>query len=115
MTAAPLPRRLLRAMPLVLVFVLPLAMSAVLYGCRARVGPGQTVLGFVHVDQLVYYADARESLEHGNALFYANPYDVRPDAPRVYSQLVFILWGWLMRFGLSEFAIDYGLRIFSAG
>ncbi|MCX7625172.1 MAG: hypothetical protein N2Z21_03040 [Candidatus Sumerlaeaceae bacterium] len=77
--------------------------------------PTRTYLGFVQVDQPVYYACAREYFENGNGLFAANPYSYDPNAPRQYSHLYFLLVGWLWRLsGLSFSVIDGGVRLLLA-
>lgn len=69
-------------------------------------------LGFVQIDQPVYYACAREFFESGNGLFAANPYSNLPDSPRHYSHLYFLLVGWLWHLtGLTFSVIDGGVRL----
>ncbi len=72
-------------------------------------------LGFVQTDQPVYYACAREYFENGNGLFAANPYSDRPDSPRLYSHLYFLLVGWIWKLtGLSFSFLDGAVRLLLA-
>lgn len=74
--------------------------------------PTRAYLGFVQIDQPVYYACAREYFENGNGVFAANPYSCNPNAPRQYSHLYFLLVGWLWRLtGISFSIIDGGVRL----
>ncbi|MGC8841074.1 MAG: hypothetical protein ACP5QZ_06410 [Candidatus Sumerlaeaceae bacterium] len=74
--------------------------------------PSRVYLGFVQVDQPVYYACAREYVESGNGLFAANPYSNLPDSRRHYSHLYFLLVGWIWRLtGVSFSVIDGGVRV----
>jgi hypothetical protein len=74
--------------------------------------PTRAYVGFVQIDQPVYYACAREYFENGNGLFAANPYSNLPDSPRLYSHLYFILVGWVWRLtGVSLTALDGAVRI----
>lgn len=74
--------------------------------------PTRAYLGFVQIDQPVYYACAREYFENGNGLFAANPYSSNPNAPRQYSHFYFLLVGWVWRLtGISFSVIDGGVRL----
>jgi len=90
---------------------LPALLTGAIYSARWSLPPDRAPLGFVHVDQVVYYAAARELFENGNGLFYASPFSNRPDSPRIYSHLGFLLVGWAWRLsGLSWETIDLAFR-----
>ncbi|MBM3336068.1 hypothetical protein FJY63_15520, partial [Candidatus Sumerlaeota bacterium] len=54
-------------------------------------------LGYLQGDQPTYTALARAVFQRGNGLFYANPFDFDPSAPRVLTNLGYIALGWAMR------------------
>ena len=82
---------------------------------KGQLPEGRSYLGFTQFDQPYYYACGREAFENGNGLFYANPYSNLPDSPRIYTHLVYLIFGYLWKFcGLSMGAIDQSLR-FLAG
>ncbi len=92
--------------------ILPVLFSLALLSAQMILPHDRVFLGFTQVDQVVYYASARETFENGNGLFYASPYSNLPDSPRLYSHLVFLFFGYLWKiFGLSFAAIDYGVRV----
>lgn len=79
---------------------------------KADLPPDRSFLGFVHVDQIVYYANARETFENGTGLTYATPYSMNPESPRVYSHFSFLIFAYLWKLlGLSFTTIDYALRV----
>lgn len=59
--------------------------------------PAMVYLGYLQGDQPTYTALARAVLNRGNGLFYANPFDYNPEAPRVLTNLGYVVLGWLIR------------------
>jgi hypothetical protein len=70
--------------------------------------------GFNSMDELFYASCSRRVVEDGAwGLFYANPYAFAPHAPRAYSQLYFVLSGWIWRVtGLSFPTVETLNRLF---
>jgi hypothetical protein len=102
----------LRNWPEVLVVVAAVSFSAGIIAHASFMPPSRAYLGFVQVDQPVYYACARELFENGNGIFYANPYSNLPDSPRLFSHLYFILVGWFWHLtGISFTWIDGFVRL----
>lgn len=99
-----------------LAVAIPVVMSAALLTLKRDFGPRDVFIGFTHVDDVVYFACAREYHENGNGLFAATPYSSLPDSPRVYSHLVYLVIGWLHRITQAEITqINYALRIVFGG
>ncbi|MCE5228537.1 hypothetical protein LLG95_02925 [bacterium] len=80
-------------LPEILCFALPLAYCAFFAAPARELKPDQAFLGFLHTDQVVYYALAREAFESGNGLVYASPYSNEPASPRIYSHFGFLVMG----------------------
>jgi hypothetical protein len=90
----------------------PLLQWGLLWAKSLHVGPDQVWLGFTQRDQPFYLAAARALFERGNGIFAANPYDLRPDAPWLYSHLVTVAMGWIWRLtGLAPQHIDLLMRL----
>jgi len=58
---------------------------------------GFVYLGYLQGDQPTYTAFARAVFGRGNGLIYANPFDFNPSAPRVLSNLGYVVLGWLIK------------------
>ncbi|MCX7044967.1 MAG: hypothetical protein NTX50_05695 [Candidatus Sumerlaeota bacterium] len=102
---AKLPPRLLfwgAAVAVVFVFNAPsLPLRAINDGNLARTG-------FRTKDEMFYFACSREAVERGlGGVIYAHPFAFEPESPRIYSQLYFVVNGWIWKWtGLSFPAID---------
>ncbi|MCX8036004.1 MAG: hypothetical protein N3D11_02900 [Candidatus Sumerlaeia bacterium] len=64
-------------------------------------------LGYLQGDQPAYTALARAVLQRGNGLFYANPFDFDPAAPRVLTNFGYILLGGLIRLAGDKTAVAW--------
>lgn len=84
---------LLRKQPLVWILSLlyPLIFTAISLSWNHRLPDGWQYSGYMQGDQPSYTAWAREVFERGNGFLYANPWDAASDAPRIYSNLAFIV------------------------
>jgi len=69
--------------------------------------------GYRTVDEMFYAACSRRVVEDGAwGLFYANPFAFSANPPRVYSQLYFVLNGWIWKItGLSFPSIETSSRL----
>ncbi len=91
---------------------LPLLFAAAIQLATTRLPAGMVPIGFVHQDDPVYYACAREYFENGNGFTCASPYSADPASPRIYSHLVFLLVGWIWRLtGIGLPVLDAALRV----
>lgn len=74
-----------------------LVFALVSYSWWIRCPASMHYTGYLQGDQPTYTAFANEVFERGNGLFYANPFDYDRDAPRVLTNLGYVVLGWLIR------------------
>lgn len=112
----PFPATIAEWLPVVLLALGPVAwLQWTLARERATLDDGWVWAGFTQADQPFYHAQGRELFERGNGLFAANPYDLRPDAPRTYTHLFAVVSGWTWRLtGAEPQHIDLALRLILA-
>ncbi|MCX7625171.1 MAG: hypothetical protein N2Z21_03035, partial [Candidatus Sumerlaeaceae bacterium] len=104
-----------RYWPEILAALCALGFAVAIVGYALHLPPDRVYVGFVQVDQAVYYACAREYFENGNGLVAANPYSNLRTSARICSHLYFLVVGWLWQIlGLSFSAIDGIVRIVGA-
>lgn len=72
----------------------PLLFTSISLSWFTRQMAGWDYTGLLQGDQRIYTAWAREVFERGNGLVYANPLDISPDAPRVFSNFGYLLLAW---------------------
>ena len=73
----------------------PLLLFAAVESYAPRGERGLVFVGYARSDLMLYSAHARELFENGNGLFEGNPYSISDRSPRVYSQLLQVVLGWL--------------------
>ena len=78
-------------------FVPPLTFLLVSLSWRGHCPPDLIYTGYLQGDQPAYTAFAQAMFHRGNGLFYANPFDFDPAAPRVLTNLGYVALGWLFR------------------
>lgn len=98
-------------------FGLGLAIAIVFWGAfqslRVAVPTNEVWLGWTYYDIPSYYANAREVFENGNGLFYANPYSMEPNSPRIFTNLQITIMAWLWKLGVGYGAQELFWRVLS--
>lgn len=98
-------------------FALGLAVAVIFWGgfqlLRTTVPPGEVWLGWTFYDIPSYYANAREVFENGNGIFYANPYSIEKNSPRIFTNLQIDAMAWLWKLGVGFQAQEFLWRLVS--
>lgn len=91
-----------------IIFLIFLMVNVIIYYLTPD---GWVYTGFLQSDHTTYTAIARDVFENGNGFFYAAPYSIIDNGPRIYFQLPFFIVAWIWK--LTNLGFPSVWQIFS--